>query len=929
MPSVPANGDETLVCFDLETTGLSPRSDRIIEIGAVKFNAAGVLDTYSSLADPGIPLPLVIQRLCGLHDSDLRGQPSPPEAVAGLALFCEGSTLVGHGVAFDMAFCTEILPDSFGGRLALDTAELARVLLPDAPSHSLEELSRAFNLLHDRPHRALSDARATMLLLAHLVETAQLLPVQLRERVRQLCAQGGWPSGEYLARQLGGLAAVERRDLPVPPPPPQVVERSAREGAEGPGGGIDESWVRRAFGAEGALAAADPDFELREEQQQMALAVSQAFNRGQTLLVEAGTGVGKSLAYLIPAREWAAKRGERVLVSTYTITLQEQLAQNDVPAAERARPLPLRTAVLKGRGNYLSLRRLERWLAASPANGRRPDADELRFKVRALIWASQSQVGDRAELRLAGRDREFWEKVGSTVDDCLGPACHNWRDGRCFMVKARLEAREADLVIVNHALLLSDADSGGAVLPEFHHLIVDEAHHLEEAATQAQGKRLGLTTILVIIDRIPDFGDLEVSRALKATRQSASAAFADLRHLVTSENGGSGGRGPAFVVLDQRLADSEAWDRVGRSVGRLARSLRQASGALHTAAQLGNVQPALWPQPDNGSRECWVAAEALQGMAGLVAGALLNLGDGSSPQPEIPGGGQVAWIELERGDRAVLRTAPAEVASSLREHLFERCQTVVLTSATLAVAGSFGYIRDRLGVEDAQELVLDSPFDYLRQSLCCLPRGMPGHGEPQHARVVAAMVADIAAELGGRTLVLFTGYQALREVHALLRGLLTDQGIAVLGQGLDGTRNQVLRNFRNNPRTVLLGTNSFWEGIDLPGEVLQCVVIDKLPFPVPTDPIFQARARGMSDSFSQLSLPEAVLRLKQGFGRLVRRHGDRGAVVICDPRILERRYGEEFVQALPKAAFIYEPPEALAPVLAAFLRGEMPAQVRS
>jgi Rad3-related DNA helicase/DNA polymerase III epsilon subunit-like protein len=927
MTATSANGEEALVCFDLETTGLSSRSDRIIEIGAVKFDRTGLLDTYSTLADPGMPLPLVIQRLCGLHDQDLRGQPTPAEAVAGLALFCEGCTLVGHGVAFDMAFCSEVLPEAFAGRLALDTAELARVLLPSASSHSLEELSRSLELLHDRPHRALSDAEATQALLQRLIETAQALPLGLRERVRQLCAEGGWPTGEYLARQLVGLAAtaaveeVARPVVPTPLPQPPAAPRDTK-------GGIDEPGILSTFGADGALAYSEPDFELREEQQQMALAVAQAFNRSQTLLVEAGTGVGKSLAYLIPAREWAAQGGGRVLISTHTITLQEQLAQHDVPVAERAQPLPLRTAVLKGRGNYLSLRRLERWLAAGP-EGRRRDPDEIRFKVRALIWAHQSQVGDRAELRLAGRDPEFWERVGSTVDDCLGPACHNWREGRCFMVKARVEAREADLVIVNHALLLSGADSGGAVLPEFHHLIIDEAHHLEEAATQAQGERLGLGAILAVVDRIPDFGDSEVNRALKSARQTASAAFADLRHLVASESANQGSRGPSFVVLDSRLTATEAWERASRSVSRLGRALRQASAALRTAAEIGNVQPTLWPQPDNGARECWVAAEALQGMAGLVASSLAIPEGEPTPATETAAGDKVAWVEVERGDRAVIRTAPAEVASSLREHLFERCETVVLTSATMAVAGSFRYLRDRLGLEGAEELVLDSPFDYLRQSLCCLPRGMPGHGDPHHPRVVAEMVAQIAVELGGRTMVLFTGYQALREVHSQLRNLLQGEGIAVLGQGLDGTRNQVLRNFRKEPRTVLLGTNSFWEGIDLPGDTLQCVVIDKLPFPVPTDPIFQARARGRADSFSQLSLPEAVLRLKQGFGRLVRRHGDRGAVVICDPRILERKYGAEFVSALPKAAFLYEPPEALAPLVGAFLRGEMPAAVVS
>ncbi|MGH7698022.1 MAG: ATP-dependent DNA helicase, partial [Candidatus Dormibacteria bacterium] len=438
----------------------------------------------------------------------------------------------------------------------------------------------------------------------------------------------------------------------------------------------------------------------------------------------------------------------------------------------------------------------------------------------------------------------------------------------------------------------------------------------------AQSRRLGATSILAVAERIPDLGDPDLDRALKALRQLAPSGFADLRHLLAEA--GSAGTAPAHgpLVLDGRLGVRPEWQPARRSLRRLARALAEAVERLRQAAETGQVQTELWPQPENGARECWMAADALRGMAASLGQALAAAEPDAEPGVEDE---RVNWLEVEGGDRAVLRSAPAGVAAALHQRLFANCETVVLTSATLAVAGSFRYIKGRLGLEDAEELVLDSPFDFLSQSLCCVPRGMPGHGDPAHPRTVAGLVADIAVELGGRTMVLFTGYQALREVHGLLRALLANQGIAILGQGLDGTRNQVLRNFRRNPRSVLLGTSSFWEGIDLPGPALQCVVIDKLPFPVPSDPIFQARARGTSDSFAEISLPEAVLRLKQGFGRLVRSHGDRGAVVICDPRILERDYGDDFVRALPRATFSYEPPSEVAPTLGAFLKPEVPA----
>jgi DNA polymerase III epsilon subunit family exonuclease len=892
----------TYVAFDLETTGLSARSDRIIEIGAVKFTRAGVADTFSTLVDPGQPVPLVVQRLCGLHDSDLQGQPSPEEAVAQLAMFCEGCELVGHGIGFDLAFCSEVLPEAFYNRAAIDTSELARTFMPLAPSHSLEELSTSLDLIHDRPHRALSDAEATRLLLWRLVEEAALLPSELRSRVRHLLVGGPWHSGTFMAQELA------LRDQPRPPTSVPVAAAATVEMPQDLTADLDPRFVGDAFGPQGLLAAADPLFELREEQQQMALAVTQALRRGQRLLVEAGTGVGKSLAYLLPAREWAARRHETVVISTHTITLQEQLLSKDVPLLDAARPLPIKVSVLKGRGNYLSLRRMERWLRAAPMATRSKDADELRFKVRLLVWAYVTRTGDRSELRLAGRDPEFWERVASTVDDCLGPACHNWRDRSCFMARARLEARESDVVIVNHALLLTDADSGGSVLPEFHHLVVDEAHHLEEAATQAQGRRLSLGSIVAVLDRIPDLRDGELGEGLKAARQGATAAFGDLKTLIGEDSS----HGYSQVVFNARLAGRPSWARSARSLQRMVRALEATGASLRRVGQEGRIDAGLFPQPDNAARECVMAGDALLGMARLGAAAM-------AAAAEDQAGTQVAWAELERGARPVIRTAPVEVASSLRERLFDQCESVVLTSATLAVAGSFAYIRARLGMEGAEELVLDSPFDYLRQSLCCLPRGVPGHGDPRHGVVVAQLVADIAERLGGRTLVLFTGYQSLRDVHHHLRGRLQGRGIAVLGQGLDGTRNQLLRNFRRHARTVLLGTNSFWEGIDLPGEVLQCVVIDKLPFPVPSDPVFQARAKGMSDSFSQLSLPEAVLRLKQGFGRLVRGHGDRGAVVICDPRILEKSYGDSFVRALPRATFNYDPVDEVGEAVSTFL----------
>ncbi len=899
--------------FDLETTGLSGKTDEIIEIGAVRFTlSGGVEGAFETLVDPGRPIPLAIQRLCGITDRDVAGAPAPGEAVAQLAEFTEGAVLVAHSAAFDLGFCAVQLPGVFAHRPCLDTLELVRILLPGAASHSLPDLALQLGLIHEAPHRALSDAIATRLLLLHLLERLGTLPPPLRTRMRELC-QGAeaWPVASLLARHPEP-GAPGPPVAPGPSAPPAAVAPPPARPRDGSPAAFHPVQVAALLGPEGPLARSSPEFELRETQQQMAIAVGQALRRSRHLLVEAGTGIGKSYAYLVPAREWAALTGERVVVSTHTIPLQEQLVEHDLPALEAQRPLGLRVALLKGRGHYLSLRRLERWLRLPSTDVRgRVDLDVLRFKLRCLVWAAQTARGDRAELRLAGPDLQLWDRVASTTDDCLGPACHNWRSGACFMVQARLTAQQADLLVVNHALLLADGDSGGSVLPAFTRLVVDEAHHLDDAATASATQRLALGGVLQVLDRLPALGQAEVVAALQGARQAAITAFGDLKGFLAE--GSAAGERPRTRshALDDRTREAPAWERPARSLGRAVGQLQAAARQLHQLADAGPAQPGLWPQADNAARECHVAAEALETFAGHLALAL-------TPDPQ--GEEMVAWVELGPGEQAAVRLAPVDVGSRLAARLFDPCETAVLTSATLAVAGSFAYVRQRLHLAESEELVLTSEFDYLHQALLVLPGDMPAPDDPGRAAAVAGLVAGVARALGGRTLVLFTAYASLRAVHAALPALVGGEGIVVAGQGIDGSRNQLLRAFRRHPRTVLLGTSSFWEGIDIPGDALQCVIIDRLPFPVPTDPLYRARARHRRDPFRELALPQAVLRLRQGFGRLLRTTRDRGAVVLADSRLTTRDYGPTFLEALPRAGVSRGPAASVPEVVERFIR---------
>jgi DNA polymerase-3 subunit epsilon/ATP-dependent DNA helicase DinG len=565
--------------------------------------------------------------------------------------------------------------------------------------------------------------------------------------------------------------------------------------------------------------------------------------------------------------------------------------------------------MLKGRSHYISLRRFQRHLRRGDVGPRGPDLEVIRFKLKLLRWLDLTHTGDRAELHLAATERELWRAVESTGDDCLGSACANWRSGACHMVAARREAATAELVVTNHALLLRDEPAEGRLLGEYSALVVDEAHHLEESATQAGGHRLRAADLTRALDRIPGVTEPVLAAALDACRDSANGLFGEAKGLLVERLGGGGGAPAGSLSVTDELLEEPRLQPLARNAHHAVTALRAAAQALRAAGPEG-LEIDLLPQPDRGEEELGLAAAALEASATVVDEVLLHR------RP-----GHVAWLEL-RAEQAELRDAPVAAGAALGEGILDAARTVVLTSATLAIAGDFGFVRERLGLgARTEELALASPFDYLRQALCVVVTDIPPYDDPDYEQALAMISADIARRLEGRTLGLFTGYGALRRIHDQVGRRLAGSQIAVLGQGLDGTRRQLLTSFRENPRTLLLGTGTFWEGIDLPGDALQCVIIAKLPFAVPTDPLVRARTADLDDPFRGYVLPEAVIRLRQGFGRLIRSGTDRGAVVIADSRLQSRDYARRFLEALPPAAVAREPVSRVAARVAGFVGG--------
>src|ERR1700688_560941 len=456
------------------------------------------------------------------------------------------------------------------------------------------------------------------------------------------------------------------------------------------------------------------------------------------------------------------------------------------------------------------------------------------------------------------------------------------------MVGARRGAVDAAIVVTNHALLLAGNERQGQVLGPYEALVIDEAHHLESVATEQLGVTVRLADLTLVLDRLPALPGTPLGADLERCREAGQRLFGDAKGFMSAKLGGEHAA-TGRVGLSEGIRGDPGFGFVERSAIHASGVLQRTASVLASGESAG-VQAELLPQPDRMDDEIEHAAVALTGLAAAIDHVILR-----------PRAGMVTWIEM-RGEQAELHEAPVDVSIPLAETVFDLAESVVLTSATLSVAGGFDFIRNRVGIgATAEELMLPSPFDYLRQAVCILPEDATAYDDPVHDLQMTALIDAIAARLDGHTLVLFTSYGPLKRVWSLLQDRLDARGIASLAQGLDGTRRQILQSFLADPRTVLLATSSFWEGVDIPGDRLRCVVIDKLPFPVPTDPLVRARSELLRDPFGEYILPVAIIRLRQGFGRLIRSASDRGAVVLCDPRLRTRQYGLGFLRALPPA----------------------------
>lgn len=912
----------TFVAIDIETTGLDANRDVIIEVAAITFRETDILDEFTMLVNPQRDVPPFITQLTGIDQAMVDDAPTMATVRPQLRAALGDHVIIGHNVEFDLGF---LHAERVGlGNHRLDTVTLASILFPQAGRFSLESLVRFLGLpdpAQGQAHRALDDAEQTVELFLALQEKALQVEFDLLNEIVQSGRQLGWPETLFFEEVLAektkraiaegehprrgkGLAKLFR------PPKPEGYAPVEKEQLKTLDADVLASLIRPG----GNFERAFPGFEYRPQQVEMLTSVAEAFNQGAHVMVEAGTGTGKSMAYLIPAAFWAYENGRRVVVSTNTINLQDQLIHKDLPELQQFLPFKLKAAVRKGRSNYVCTRLFQQMRHSGPNN-----ADEMTLYARILLWLAQTRTGDIAELTLrTPGERLAWSRLNGENASCTSDQCAM---ENCPLNVARRQAELAHIIIVNHSLLLADIASNNFVLPDFVDLIIDEAHHLEAAVTDGLSFRADRRFLEVILDEVTKTrGGLiaDVQRRVKDGLPSQMVGKVDT------------------VIEGMRREAEYAGMRLDEFFTTLSYFFNDKINRRSSFTQQVRLTPAVRTQPgyddvtiswDNLSKHLYAIADGFQKLAGGLMAVADNVEDGEELVVTLNSNGRsleetrvnlnniiiepkddvIYWVEIYK-DRISLHAAPLHVGPLVESNIFQTKETVILTSATMRTAASsygvqepdFSYIRDRLHAFDVDELAVGSPFDYENNTLLYLVTDIPEPNQPGYQRYVEEAVLDVATALNGRTMVLFTSYSQLGQTARALEGPLSEAGITLLAQSSGASRQQLLAQFKQpDSKSVLLGTRSFWEGVDVPGAALQAVLIAKLPFDVPSDPIFAARSETFDNSFFEYSVPEAVLRFRQGFGRLNRRQTDQGVIIILDKRVLTKRYGQMFVDALP------------------------------
>jgi ATP-dependent DNA helicase DinG len=910
------------VVVDLETTGNNPKKgDKIIQFAAVVIEDGKITESFSSLINPKRSIPAFIEELTHIDDEMVKDSPLFAEIAPKVNSLLEGAYFVAHNVLFDLSFLQEELIqagfEGFYGSV-LDTVEMARIIFPTADGYKLSDLAVREDLQHDRPHQADSDAQVTAELFLILVNRLFQLPVLTLNQLSQL--SGGLKSDlqqlideiileidpssqkwhEYLEIwNTLALKKIQSHSSSTSRPFKDVFQFPLSEEEK-------MKMVSKGF----------TSYEKRIGQFQMMDGVYQAFLSGMHTLIEAGTGVGKSLGYLLPLAYFAKESSLPVVVSTHTIQLQEQIIQNEIPLLSKILPFEVKSVLLKGRNHYISLEKFALSLLEENDN-----YDTTLTKMQILVWLTETNTGDRDELNLSSGGNIFWSKIKN--EQTIFAMNKLWQE-KDFYLRAKNEAQNADIIITNHSLLLSNLSAEKTFLPEFDYAIIDEAHHFEKVASQYFGTTLDYLTTRLLLSQFGQYEQRLLFHELELILDDTKANKGNLIPTIKMNQLAAdlSYEMDEFFKLTALYAKSSTPERRGLNRAKV-RFIREKGGKektalIHSAERfaflLKDLQSAI-------SERLEIIKNHKENLTSKQRGKMEEIISFSIELEELRNTVQdcfikestdVKWIEIDFRSQQNVTTfyaQPAFVAASLKERFFSVKKGVVLTSATLTINNSFDYMINEIGLakDSTQSMIIPSPFDYKNQVKLLIPEDLPEVNATDLEDYVIAItehIITVAEATKGRMLILFTAHDMLKKTYELIKesGFLND--FAMIAQGItSGSRSRLTRNFKRYEKAILLGTSSFWEGIDIPGEDLSCLVIVRLPFSPPDEPLTEAKCQIIKqqggNAFTEYSLPEAILRFKQGFGRLIRSDKDRGIMMVFDKRIITAKYGKDFLKSIP------------------------------
>ena len=898
----------SFVCLDTETTGLDENAE-IIEIGMVKVIDGQIADRYSQLVKPKHAIPETITQLTGIDDAMVEDQPYWEDMEPAVLDFIGDYTLVAHNVSFDRGMLEHHL-----GRILLnpwvDTHDMAKIFTPTLTSYKLISIASALDIEGQGFHRALQDADITAQVLLKLTGIACQLDPDTISAIVSIFKDtdcGLTTLLKSIQRDIVAHAEIGKTYPASEKVTPVYGKRPL----------LSFQQMEQFFEPDGLMAQATESYQHRPQQLEMQRTIAKAFEYKTHGIIEAGTGTGKSFAYLLPALLWAYENQCRVLVSTNTIALQEQLYTKDIPFLKQCLDFDFPVALSKGRSNYICMRRFEQYLRQAAT----VSWTEKLFLAQLVHWLTFTEQGDKETLNLNKLEHQYWAAIASQTETCLGGQCSRFRD--CYYMNNRKACENSMLIITNHALLLQNLKLENQILPGFDYVIVDEAHNLEDEATRqftdtvdlefmrktAQHLLRNNSVVSRIVNKVKDLHEDTDTYAelLLAQRQLKEDVDFLEQQIKTTVN---------YIFTVRQLSHNNEWritakERASDWWQQLASQLERIGDLVMTVHnRLSHIRNRIdmFEDLDLLAKELVFQQSWFSGQYKFLDTFL-----GEKRKNDI------YWIEYTQsswGANLCLSVAPIDVMPLLKERLFEAKDSVILTSATLAIANNLKYTAQLYLLEDEEYLsyITPSPFNYSRQSCIAIPTDIADYSqvsEETYSAMLIQSLEKIIQSVTGGVLVLFTSYAMLNKTYFALKQCPDLKGYNILAHGQDGNRTSILHSLNKTENTVVLGANSFWEGVDVKGTGLTTLIITKLPFQPPTKPITSAKMEYIQsqgkNSFSAYSLPQAVLKFRQGCGRLIRSADDWGSIVILDRRVLSKGYGKEFIHSLPRQPILRKP----------------------